>query len=157
MQSLAHSAKGEQLRTLSACKNSANRAKYQRKTCFSLYFRDAAYLRPKVKDTTFLRDDCWIPSVFYYPSCLWLRIHTHTFSVYNIFGDEAYKSAPSPNDIKGMNVYCSPLPLVCIIPKVAAAVAVVVWAVAIRLNVMCDCESIFLDYFSLMGALHWVG
>jgi hypothetical protein len=57
-------AEREQLRTPSACKDSANRAKYQRKTCFSLYFRDAAYLRPKVKDTTFLRDNCRIPSDF---------------------------------------------------------------------------------------------
>jgi len=33
------------------CKVSANRAKYQRKTSFSLYFRDEAYLRAELKDT----------------------------------------------------------------------------------------------------------
>ena len=31
--------------SFSCCKDSANRAKYQRKNRFSLFFRDAAYLR----------------------------------------------------------------------------------------------------------------
>ena len=44
------------------CKDSANRAKYQRKTFFSLYFRDAAYLRPEVKDSV-NREKCQIKLV----------------------------------------------------------------------------------------------